>query len=111
MDSYKLRNFFFTGMHDVDNVFVSDKSMMIVQLDYEFDALSENGKASYTRCVGWLPVYVADKVGQSEFTVNDELLKGPGKTVTGAKMIEIGRGLGNVVKVAMKINLSRAASL
>lgn len=50
-------------MHDVDNVFCNEKAMLIIQLDYEFDSQSENGKQTLNRCVGWLPVFISDKLG------------------------------------------------
>jgi len=53
----------------------------------------KDGKQGHWRVVlGWAPYYIGNMAG-SEVTINEKVIKGPGKAITGEKLFEFSQGI------------------
>ncbi|EAR93704.2 nephronophthisis protein, putative (macronuclear) [Tetrahymena thermophila SB210] len=79
----------YSGMHEIDNVFDSDQSCIVLQLEYDIEYVAQARQIA-TRVISWLPISVSGKLqSQSELIVQEVMLHGPGKSVDGQKMISL----------------------
>ena len=57
MQNDKLGNrvYEYSGLFEIDTIFAHEISALILQLEYEVEITTEQGKSTQTKCPGWLP--------------------------------------------------------
>ena len=79
------------GIMVVDNVFPDDYGLFVFQVEYLITFTSGKGKESLKLVLGWLPfVFNEDQFQQGEISLQEELLKGPGKNINNERIADLG---------------------
>ena len=80
----------YQGVIDVNNVTserpesLNNFGMLILQLQYDMIYQVDNtGTKSLSVILGWLPIYLNDKIGMHSEQIDEEMILGPGKSITG----------------------------
>lgn len=81
----------YSGIMEIDNVFPDEYGLFVFQVEYLVTFTTSRGKENLKLVLGWLPfVFNEEQFQQGEISLQEELLKGPGKNLNNERVADLG---------------------